>query len=65
MLGVCLSVAELEHKFWAEAVNTTCFIVNHSMTKTFNSKVSEEVWSKKFLNYSIFRVFGYDACLDS
>jgi hypothetical protein len=35
------------------------------MTNTFNSKVYEEVWSKKFLNYSMLRVFGYDACLDS
>ena len=40
-----LSNAGLSKCFWAETVNTACFLVNRSPSTVINFKTPEEVWS--------------------
>ncbi|GKV22443.1 hypothetical protein SLEP1_g32316 [Rubroshorea leprosula] len=56
-----MSTAKLGKEFWAEAVNTTCYLINRSPTVSLNMKTPEEVWSGKPANYSFLRIFGCDA----
>jgi hypothetical protein len=52
---------ELGQELWAEAVGTTCYLVNRSPSSTLDDKTPHEVWTgkKPFLEH--LRVFGYDA----
>ena len=56
-----LSGVELGHEFWAEAMGTTCYLVNQSPSSTLDDKTPHEVWigKKPFLTH--LRVFGCDA----
>ena len=56
-----LSNAGLSKCFWAEAVNTACYLVNRSPSTTIDFKTPEEVWSGTPANYSHLRVFGCPA----
>jgi hypothetical protein len=56
-----LSDAGLGKEFWAEAVSTTCYLVNRSPTNFIECKTPEEVWSCKPTNYSNLKVFGCPA----
>jgi len=49
--------AGLSKCFWAEAINTICYLVNRSPSMTIDFKTSEEVWSGTPFNYSDLRVF--------
>jgi len=40
-----LSNTGLSKCFWAEAVNTTCYLVNRSLSTAIDFKTPEEVWS--------------------
>jgi hypothetical protein len=56
-----LSGAELGHELWAEAVGTTCYLVNRSPSSTLDDKTPHEVWTGKKPSLEHLRVFGCDA----
>ena len=49
-----LMESELPASFWAEAVNTACYIRNRCPSRRLNGKTPLELWSKKIpnLNYN-------------
>eukprot|EP00253_Pinus_taeda_P025595 PITA_25595 len=56
-----LSGAELGQEFWAEAVETTCCLVNISPSSMLEDKTPQEVCTGKKPSLSHLRVFGCDA----
>ena len=56
-----LSGVGLGQEFWAEAVETTCYLVNRSPSSALEDKSSHEVWTGKKHSLSHMRVFGFDA----
>eukprot|EP00253_Pinus_taeda_P032680 PITA_32680 len=56
-----LSGAGLGQEFWAEAVETTCYLVNKSLSSTLEDMTPQEVWTGKKPSLSHMRVFGCDA----
>ena len=56
-----LSGVGLGHEFWAEAVDTACYLVNRSPSSTLEDKTPQEVWTGKKPSLSHLRVFGCDA----
>eukprot|EP00253_Pinus_taeda_P027342 PITA_27342 len=56
-----LSGAGLGQEFWAEAVDTACYLVNRSPLSTLEDKTPQEVWTGKKPSLSHLRVFGCDA----
>jgi transposase InsO family protein len=56
-----LSGVGLGQEFWAEAVGTTCYLVNRSPSSTLDDKTPHEVWSGKKPSLQHLRVFGCDA----
>jgi hypothetical protein len=58
----CLRLnAELFKKFWTEAVDIACYIINRSPRVAVDGKVTEEVWTKQEVDYSFIRIFGCPA----
>ena len=53
--------AKLGESFWVEAVDTTCYSVNRSLTSSFIDKNIHEVWSGKKLSLKHLKFFGCDA----
>lgn len=53
--------ANLDKKFWAEAVSTTTYLVNRTLARALKHKTPEEVWTGKKPNLSHLRVFGVRA----
>ncbi|CAA7051603.1 unnamed protein product [Microthlaspi erraticum] len=45
-------------KFWAEAINTACYIINRVYIRKDSLKTPYEFWKGKIPNLSYFRVFG-------
>eukprot|EP00253_Pinus_taeda_P001476 PITA_01476 len=58
-----LSGVRLGQEFWAEAVETTCYLVNRSPSSALEDKTPQEVWIGKKPSLSHLRVFGCDACV--
>ena len=56
-----LSGARLGQEFWAEAVDTACYLVNRSPSSALEDKTPQEVWNGKKPSLSHLRVFGCDA----
>lgn len=56
-----LSMAGLPKPYWAEAVLTTCYLINRSPSVPLNFEVPEKIWTGKCVNYSHLRVFGCKA----
>jgi hypothetical protein len=56
-----LNSAELGQEFWAEAVGTTCYLVNRSPSSALDDKTPHEVWIGKKPSLEHLRVFGCDA----
>ena len=56
-----LSGTRLGQEFWAEAVETACYLVNISPSSTLEDKTPHEVWTTKKPSLSHLRVFGCDA----
>ena len=56
-----LSGAELGQEFWAELMDTTCYLVNRSPSSALEDKTPQEVWTSKKPSLSHLRVFGCDA----
>ncbi|KAE8678570.1 hypothetical protein F3Y22_tig00111403pilonHSYRG00065 [Hibiscus syriacus] len=48
----------LEKSFWAEAVNTACYLVNRAPSTAIELKTPIEMWTGKPANYSNLHVFG-------
>jgi transposase InsO family protein len=53
-----LSNARLSKDFWAEVVNTACYLVNCSPSIAIDCKTPYEVWSGNPVDYSILKTFG-------
>ena len=56
-----LSDANLSHDYWAEVVDTTCYVVKKSLTSTLVDKTLYEAWDGKRPSLAHLRVFGCDA----
>lgn len=53
--------ANLPKKYWAEALNTACYLKNLSPTVAVNEKTPEEAWTGKKPDINHLRVFGSSA----
>ena len=56
-----LSGAKLGQEFWAEAVETSFYLVNRSPSSALEDKTPQEVWTGKKPSISHLSVFGCDA----
>ena len=56
-----LSGVRLGHEFWAEAVETTYYLVNRSPSSMLEDKSPQELWTSKKPSLSHLRVFECDA----
>ena len=56
-----LSVTGLGQEFWAEVVETSCYLVNRSPSSALVDKTPHEVWNCKKPSLSHIMVFGCDA----
>lgn len=50
--------ANMLKPFWAEAVNTAVFILNRTGSNPGNTTSPFEIWHKKKVDMSIFKIFG-------
>ena len=53
-----LAESGLPKKFWAEAINTACHILNRAMVRPILNKISYELLKGKKPNVSYFKLFG-------
>jgi transposase InsO family protein len=53
-----ISNVGLTRTFWAEAVSTSCYLINCGPHTCINLKTPYELWSGKSANYSNLRAFG-------
>ena len=56
-----LSGVGLGQELWAEAVGTTCYLVNRSPSSALDDKTPQEVWTSKEPSLTHLQVFGCDA----
>ncbi|KAF3638656.1 hypothetical protein FXO37_24275 [Capsicum annuum] len=56
-----ISNVGLTNAFWAEAISTTCYIINRAPSAPLNFKTPKEIWSDTLANYSDLKVFGCPA----
>ena len=56
-----LSNARMNRRFWTEATNTACYLINRSPSIPLNKKTPIEVWSGMPADYSQLSVFGCTA----
>ena len=47
----------LPKAFWAEAINTTAYLINRGPSVPLNYQLPEEVWSRKEVKLSHLRIF--------
>ncbi|KAJ4966312.1 hypothetical protein NE237_018161 [Protea cynaroides] len=50
--------AKMGRSYWAEAVNTVCYLVNRSPATAIDCKTPIKVWSDKPADYKILKIFG-------
>ena len=50
--------SSLPRYFWAEAINTICYILNRALIRPILKKTPYELWKDKKPNISYFHVFG-------
>ena len=53
-----LSNAGLEKRFWVEAMNIACYLINLGPHTRIECRIPYEVWSGRSGDYSILRVSG-------
>jgi len=58
MARTMLNEAKLPKYFWAEAVNTSCYILNRVLIRPLLKKTPYELWKGKKPNISYFHAFG-------
>lgn len=56
-----LKAAQLPNEFWAEAINTACYLQNHSYTSALDNTTPIELWTGYKPNLSHLRTFGCKA----
>jgi hypothetical protein len=56
-----LRSVRLGQELWAEAVGTTCYLVNRSLSSALDDKTPHKVLSGKKPSLQHLRVFGFDA----
>ena len=56
-----LNQAKLGKQFWAEAVATTCYLINRSPHTALKFISPQEMWYNTPVNYFSLRVFGFPA----
>ena len=56
-----LSNARLGNKFWAEAVNTSMYLINRSPSTLLEFGIPEEKWLGKKIYYDYLSVFGCES----
>ncbi|KAG7584165.1 GAG-pre-integrase domain [Arabidopsis suecica] len=49
---------QVPQRFWAEAINTSCYIINRVYVRRDSMKTPYELWKGKTPNMSYFHVFG-------
>ena len=49
--------SKLPKTLWAEALNTTCYLINKSSFIALNFKTPYEMWSEKLADYSNLKIF--------
>ena len=49
----------LPKAFWADAVNTTVYLINHGPSVPLEYRLPEEIWSGKEVKLAHLKVFGY------
>ena len=59
-----LKTTDLAKSFWAEGVNTACYVINRSPSIAINLKTPMEMWTGKPVDYSCLHVFGSPTRLD-
>ena len=58
MTRTMLNEHSLPKYFWAEAVNTACYVMNRVLVRPLLTKTPYELWNNKKPNVSYFKVFG-------
>ena len=58
MARTMLIESNLPRKFWAEVVNTSCYIINRAMVRVSSKKISYEMFKGKKPSLAHFKVFG-------
>ena len=58
MTRTMLNENNLPKYFWAEAVNTSCYVLNRILLMPILKKIPYELWKNKKPNISYFKVFG-------
>ena len=58
MARTMLNENGLPKYFWAEAVNTTCYVVNMAHIRSILKRASYELWKGRLPNISYFHAFG-------
>ena len=58
MARTMLIESNLPRKFWAEAVNTSCYIIKRAMVRLSSKKTSNEMFKGKKPSLAHFKVFG-------
>lgn len=56
--------AGLSKEFWAEAVNTSVYVINRCPAKGLNGKTPEQMWTGKLPDLSHMKVFGCKTMVD-
>ena len=53
--------AGLALQFWADAINTTIYLINKGPLKALDGGIPKEAWIGKQVKYSFLRTFGCEA----
>jgi hypothetical protein len=56
-----LSNPKLQQELWEEAILTTRYLINRSLSTAINCNILEEVWTSHLYDFSNIRIFGCDA----
>ena len=59
MAKTILCEGNLSKYFWAETINTACYILNHILIHPILKKTPYELWKGKKSNINYFHIFGY------
>ena len=57
MARTMLIESNLPRKFWAEAINTSCYIINKAMVRNSSKKTSYEMFKGKKPSLAHFKIF--------